>query len=59
VPADLLGVAGELGEEVAVAQDRGVAEQVRNDVDDAAVGHDVPNCSRYTGVTPVKFAPSP
>ena len=43
VPADPLGVAGQLGEQVAVAQHHGVAQQVRNSVDDAAVGHDVPD----------------
>ena len=37
------GVAGQLGEQVAVPQDHRVAQQVRNDVDDAAVGHDVPD----------------
>jgi len=36
VPGDPLGVAGELGEQVAVAQDHRVAQQVRDDVDDAA-----------------------
>ena len=43
VPGDPLGVAGELGEQVAVAQDHRVAQQVRDDVDDAGLGHDVPD----------------
>ena len=43
VPGDPLGVAEVLGEQVAVAQDHRVAQQVRDDVDDAAVGHDVPD----------------
>ena len=43
MPADPLGIAGQLGEQVAVPRDHGVAQQVRDDVDDAAVGHDVPD----------------
>ena len=41
MPGDPLGVAGEFGAQVAVAQDHRVAQQVRDDVDDATVGHDV------------------
>ena len=43
MPGDPLGVAGQLGEQVAVAQDHRVAQQVRDDVDDAGLGHDVPD----------------
>ena len=37
MPGDPLGVAGQLGEQVAVAQDHRVAQQVRHDVDDAGL----------------------
>lgn len=37
----VIAVAGEFGEHVAEAQDHRVAQQVSNDIDDAAIGHDV------------------
>ena len=43
MPADALGVAGEFGEQVPEVQDHGFIQRVRNDVDDAPVGHDVPD----------------
>lgn len=52
--ADALEVAGEFGEQVAEAQDRTVVQQIRNDVEDATAGHDVPDCPTCTGVTPVE-----
>lgn len=43
MPVDALVVSGKFGEQVAEAQDHGGAQQVRDDADDAAVGHDVPD----------------
>ena len=59
MPADPLGVAGQFGEQVAVPQHHGVAQQVGHDIDDAGLGDDVPDApARLVPVDHVVVAPA-
>ena len=59
VPADPLGVARKLGEQAAVTQHHGVAQQVGHDIDDAGLGDDVPDApARLVPVDHVVVAPA-